>query len=251
MKGYKKKPMLIVILAVIYLLNPIGNILIIIFFNQHNTPIESIQLVFNSIAQGNMIAIVNFIIWLSAIPLAYGLLKVKEWAWYYFLGHSISILLINLIIQNNQNFSISFTPFFFINLIILIPIGFFISKEIRTPFLNPHLRWWEQATRLNHTMTIKIYSEEFQTYDISVTGAFIKVENEMPDFEIEEIVPIEIHLDEVTIKCNAEIIWINSETDNNYPKGIGIAFDKIEKKDKKKIKNFIKLLIEIGKSETR
>lgn len=246
MEGYKQKPLLIEIFSLIYLLNPIGNILLILFVNTSDTPMGNLNKLLLFISQGNIIVILNVIFWFSALPLAYGLYKVRLWAWYYFLIHSVGMVILSLF---GNDYRIHFNASTIINCIFLIPIGYFISKEIRTPYFNPRVRWWEQAKRFQHEAKIIIEGNEYKTYDISVAGAFLITEGKN-QFEIGELVPIIIILDNETINCFAEVRWLNNEK-NKYPIGCGIKFDKMNIKDKGKVKSYIKLLEELGKKELR
>lgn len=247
MEGYKQKPLLIEIFSLIYLLNPIGNIILILFVNTSDTPLGNLNKLIFFIAKGNIIVILNIIFWLSAIPLAYGLYKVRLWAWYYFLIHSIGMVILSLF---GNDYNIHFNISTIMNCVFLIPIGYFISKEIRTPYFNPRVRWWEQAKRFQHEVKIIIEGKEYKTYDISVNGAFIINESGNTEFEIDELIPIIIELDNKKINCFADIRWINKSKEK-YPIGYGIKFDKLTFQDKQELKSFIKLLEELGKKESR
>lgn len=246
MDGYRKKPILIEIFALLYLLNPIGNILLVIFMNSNYTPGENILRIWNFIAIGNIVVILNVIFWISAVPLSIGLYKVRLWAWYYFLFHSIGMIILNFF-GNDGSVRVSFAPL--INLVLLIPIGFFISKEIRTPYFNPRLRWWEQSSRFFHKVKMKIVNKQFYTYDISETGAFIMDEGQA-DVEVGELIPLIILTDSFKINCYAEVIWINPRQEK-YPVGVGIKYYKLKIKDKLILRSFIKELKVKGQKEAR
>ena len=243
--GYKSKPVLIEIFALIYLLNPIGNLLSLLYFNMKFTPHENLMMLCRSIGHGNVIVILNVLRWLSAIPLAFGLYRVHLWAWYYFIVHSVSMVLISLFNGVGQ-FSPSIATL--INVIFLIPIGYFISKEIRTPYFNPSTRWWKQAVRYHHTINIHIDSKTFETYDLSDTGAFIMYAADA-GFINKELYPISIDLPSGTIQCFAEIIWHKVSGTADHPAGYGIKFAKMSFADKQNIKKYIKSLQSLGKEQ--
>ncbi|HOJ64451.1 MAG TPA: PilZ domain-containing protein [Spirochaetota bacterium] len=246
MEGYKEKPLLIEIFSLIYLLNPIGNILLILFVNTSDTPLGNLNKLLLFISQGNIIVILNVIFWFSALPLAYGLYKVRLWAWYYFLIHSVGMVILSLF---GNDYRIHFNASTIINCVFLIPIGYFISKEIRTPYFNPRVRWWEQAKRFQHEAKIIIEGNEYKTYDLSIAGAFV-IDEGKAGLEIGELLPIILVIDNETINCFAEVRWVNNSS-NRYPVGFGIKFDRLSIKDKAKLKAYIKLLQELGKKESR
>ncbi|OHD44789.1 MAG: hypothetical protein A2086_07565 [Spirochaetes bacterium GWD1_27_9] len=251
MKGHKKKPILIMVFSILYLLNPIGNILFLLFFNTTLTPSESFSRLIALLSQGNVIVIFNVLFWIFALPLAYGLFKVRVWAWYYFLVHSIGMVILSIF---GSDYKIHISVATFLNILFLIPIGYFISQEIRAVYFNPRLRWWEQAKRFHHSVTVEMEGKKYSTYDISESGAFIVNESTF-DFETEELLPVTMKLDEYEIKCFAEIRWLNDKADkekNKYPSGYGLKFDRISFKDRLKIRDFIQGIVkELGKEEAR
>ncbi|MBR6200790.1 MAG: PilZ domain-containing protein [Spirochaetales bacterium] len=243
--GYRSKPILIEIFALVYLLNPLGNLISLLYFNMQNTPYDNLMMLWHSICGGKVIVIINVLLWLSAIPLAFGLYRVHLWAWYYFLIHSISMVIISLFDGNGQ-----FCPSIatLINVIFLTPIGYFISKEVRTPYFNPSTRWWTQAARFHHVININIDGRSFETYDLSDTGAFVKYDGDA-GFLIKELYPITIGLPSSSIECFAEIIWHKPEGSVEHPAGYGIKFAKMSFNDKQTIKKYIKSLQSIGKEQ--
>ena len=243
--GYKSKPILIEIFALLYLLNPIGNLMSLLYFNMSYTPYENLSALVRSIGSGNIIVIINVLLWLSAIPLAFGLFQVHLWAWYYFIFHSVSMVIISLFNGAGQ-FDPSIATL--INVIFLIPIGYFISKEIRTPYFNPSTRWWKQSARFHHVITIQIEGKRFETYDLSDTGAFIVTKMDA-GFLINELHSIVIELPENAISCFAEIIWHKAEGSKEHPAGYGIKFAKMSFNDKQNIKKYMKSLQSIGKEQ--
>ncbi|MBQ3921810.1 MAG: PilZ domain-containing protein [Spirochaetales bacterium] len=243
--GYKSKPLLIEIFALIYLLNPIGNLLSLLYFNMQYTPRENLMMLMRSISDGNIIVIINVLLWISAIPLAYGLYSVHLWAWYYFIFHSVSMVVISLFDGVGQ-FAPSYATL--INVIFLTPIGYFISKEIRTPYFNPSTRWWKQATRFHHVITVEIDGKTFETYDLSDTGAFIMSDKDA-GFMLKELYPIRMELPASRIECFAEIIWYKAEGSKDHPAGYGIKFAKMTFSDNQNIKKYMKSLQNIGKEQ--
>jgi hypothetical protein len=244
-EGYKKKPVMISIFALLYLLNPLGNILFNWFFTPRTSFPQVLENIANYIATGNLLVIVIVFLWLSAIPLSYGLYKVRLWAWYYFLLHSVSMFVVSLIGSNGLTFSVASL----INVVFLIPIGYFISREIRVPYFNPRVRWWEQSKRFLNEVKILLNEKALKTYDFSIKGAFIREEN-LSAYRISDLIPIEIDLNKAKINCFAYIRWINNEN-NHYPKGFGVKFEKLTPKDKSQIGNYIKNLIKEGKTLSR
>ena len=184
--------------------------------------------------------------WILAVPLSIGLFRVRLWAWYFFLFHSVGMIVLNFF---GNDYRIHLTPAPFINLLFLIPIGFFISKEIRTPYFNPRVRWWEQSSRFFHKVKVIIVGKQFSTFDISETGAFVTDEGQA-DVEVGELIPLKIFTDEFKIDCYAEVRWINT-VKGKYPHGCGVKFYKMKLKDRLLLREYIKKIKTTGKAETR
>ncbi len=239
-EGYRKKPFLISLFSILYLINPIYNLLLVLL--NKGTFSQNWQSLLYLLSQGNVIIWLNVFLWISAIPLAVGLFFVKRWAWYYFLFHSTSMILISLF---NANASFQPSRSTLVNLLILIPIGYFLRKEIRIPYFNPRVRWWQQAKRLKHSVHLSIHGHELKTYDLSDTGAFIATDQH-EHFEPKKQYPATLIYGDQTVEMNAVVHWINPK-DGEYPQGIGVAFTNLSSGTKRKIRRYINAL---GKSGT-
>src|SRR6185436_15059255 len=91
-----KKPPLIVFFSLIYALSPIGNFIFLVFAN-HRPPGEVLRILGITITKHpDPFVIGTILLWLSALVLAFGLYRVRLWAWYGFIGHSLMALLSSL-----------------------------------------------------------------------------------------------------------------------------------------------------------
>lgn len=238
--GYKKKPKSIIVFSFLYLLYPLINI---IAFISTKPPAIALSTFQDFILEKPTYMLFNIILWLTTFPLCYGLFKVKRWAWFYFVIHAIFVIIMSLFsvvfIKENIDVQPKFNLVFFFNLLVLIPMILFIQKEVRTPYLNPRVKWWEQSKRVRHTIKIVYQNEEFETFDISESGAFIlDSENKIKVYP-EDIIPIALVFDNNIIKCYSEVIWINQGNRQTLPNGMGIKFLNLKKEEIAKIKEFI------------
>lgn len=241
--GYKKKPLVIVIFSFLYLLYPIVNIGLLFLYHGNAAPLNRLY----ELGENNGLFIaIHIILWLSTFPLSYGLFKVKKWAWFYFIIHGSLVIFLSLFHFVDENLQIRLNPVFLFNLLVIIPMALFIRKEIRAPYLNPELKWWEQAIRVKHNASIIIKNEEYATFDISESGAFIIDQNHNIASKVGDIIPVSICFNHYIIKCYSEIIWINNQTNEKLPEGIGIKFLKLEKSEEKSLKEFIRSILKKG-----
>lgn len=232
-KGYIKKPLLINLFSILYLLNPIYNLLLILFGKDGNMGANWGKFI-HSLSHGNMIVWINVILWISAIPLAVGLFLVKRWAWYYFIVQSLLMILVSF---SDATGYIHISRSTLVNLLVLIPLAYFLRKEIRIPYFNPRVRWWQQSNRLKHSVHLSINNHELKTYDLSPEGAFIATEKHS-HFEPEKQYPAVLTYGDQKINLTVEVRWIHP-TDGEYPQGIGIAFKDISNADKKSLISYI------------
>ncbi len=241
--GYKKKPKFIIIFSFFYLLYPIINIVAFLSTTPPSVALNTFQ---DFILEKPTYMLLNIILWLATIPLCYGLFKVKKWAWFYFVVHASLVIVMSLFsvvsIKENIDVQPRFNLVFFVNLLILIPMVFFIKKEIRTPYLNPRVKWWEQSARVRHNLKIVYQNNEFETFDISESGAFILDKENNIKVYPEDIIPISLILDNKIIKCYSEVVWINQKEESNLPKGMGIKFLNLKKEEIHQIKDFMKII---------
>ena len=238
--GYKKKPKFIVIFSFFYLLYPIINIVAFLSTTPPSVALSTFQ---DFILEKPTYMLLNIALWLATLPLCYGLFKVKRWAWFYFVVHAILVITMSLFsvvsIKEDIDVQPRFNIVFFLNLLVLIPMILFTKKEIRMPYLNPRLKWWEQSKRVKHNVKVVFQNEDFDTFDISESGAFIlDTENKIKVYP-EDIIPISLALDNKIIKCYCEVIWINQGNRENLPNGMGIRFINLKKEEILEIKKFI------------
>lgn len=185
----------------------------------------------------------HLLYWLSTVYLIYGLLNLKFSSWLLLYIQAGFILLFTLIIGNKLELIL------ILNSINLVPLIFFFTKKIRRAYTKHQFRWWDQPERYIYELIIEMQSKTFYTYDISKKGAFIRYEE--VDFEVGELIPIIIHIDNIKIDCFAEVIWVNRGESHNYPRGFALKYDRISHYDKQQLYNFIMLLQELEKEKKR
>lgn len=243
MDGYKKKPKFIVIFSLFYLLYPIINIVAFLSTTPPSVALSTFQ---DFILEKPTYMLLNIALWLATLPLCYGLFKVKRWAWFYFVVHAILVITMSLFsvvsIKENIDVQPRFNIVFFLNLLVLIPMILFTKKEIRTPYLNPRVKWWEQSTRVRHTVKVVYQSDEFETFDISESGAFILDSESKIKVYPQDIIPISLVLDNKIIKCYCEVAWINQGNRESIPNGMGIKFLNLKKEEIAQIKDFLNMV---------
>lgn len=164
----KRKPWAIIILAVLHLLAPLGNLII----NAHRTGATVAQ---------------HWNYWLQVVPLllflSYTLLPIlagvfifvcKKWSYWAYLGCLFLIFLSSLYgFSTNANL-INFLFLMGLLLIDFLAVAYFVVPAVRNVYLDPKLRWWEAAPRYSFENAVEINGshETGQIKNISEGGLF-------------------------------------------------------------------------------
>lgn len=244
----KRKPWPIIILGFLHIVAPFTSLL------------------FNAIAIGLPLHL--FFVWVKtwstlelimtfgALPLAgIAILAVKEWSYPVFLvaygwtiGHSLYTW-----IDTPQTNTV---PFLLLILFSnLMAVRYFLLKEVRAPYQDPRLRWWESKPRyklsvpmsLSPNKSVGLVQQGVIT-DISAGGCFITLSKSPPMHE-----PVRIAFEWSGAKYNFNAIVRHhrqfTHTANQW--GVGIQFYELSKNDNKILQKFISSLKRAGHLESR
>ena len=97
------------------------------------------------------------------------------------MAHSVFLIINNIVLFLNKSTGLPGYIIVIFNALLLALIVVFVRKEVYSPYFNPNIRWWEQATRFyydNMRIIVKVFEKdtklfEATTFDVSETGAFI------------------------------------------------------------------------------
>jgi hypothetical protein len=171
-----KKPLIIIVLSIIYLLSP----LFIIFQSSiiHNLPIIGYNSIFYFVLITDLLVLIIYPVCAVSIFL------VKKWGWFTFIFSSLYLIIYNIIVYSlNPRYNIFIILFY--NIILTVAAFIFFRKNVIAPYFNPRLRWWETDTRYRIDLSCgilidKIIEKKFDKksvhadiLDISKTGSFI------------------------------------------------------------------------------
>jgi len=182
---------------------------------------------------------------LLAIVQGYGLYKVRVWALYLFLfgaAYNVSHGAYHLLFFEGAQAS---DPYWraFVSCAILFStflVWYFLRKEIRAPYFNPRLRWWEQLPRyrviLNLTLKRDDQTIKAKIFDISEGGIFIQCPEKLV---LGEIVQSGIKIEDEDFSLKGEAVWI-SDGSSRHPKGVGIKFISPSRKYRTTVRSFFK-----------
>jgi len=242
----RKKPVILILLAAIHFLYPLYFIFQIIYFH-HIAIGDFFQLI--NVLLNPFQKILFIFLTIFSIILAYGLFKVRLWAYRFFFVFAGSIIMYNA--THFFKFSENDLIPLYIDVVVVVSVlmltFFVINKHIKAPYFNPRLRWWENEDRykvenLKGTWEIlnskESHYEESIIYDLSIGGMFIKTANIPP---LDSFLDISFKITNELIKCRGKVVR-HFEERGRYPQGFGLMFTNLAKKDKRKITSFLKIL---------
>jgi hypothetical protein len=234
----KKRPLSIIIIALIYLFEPMGNVCIAAYVNK--LPI------FGEIGLLSHLLWTDWVILLLFPVVALGIYSVKKWGWYLFVGFSIVLIGYNLLVYFFLNPNYNFLTLFAFILMITATSAVFFRKHVYSPYFNPRLRWWENATRYRVTLNSKLFTHNegtinCQILDISETGCFTDYKGELTEGDS---VWLLISCSGSEINCLGKIV--RKAGTGNRVSGYGILFQALPGETKCKLRGLVRSLEELG-----
>lgn len=149
-------------------------------------------------------------------------IRVRPSSWYAILGFCLYTIAANFYLQRAYSLSLGKVALF--NLSGIICALYFVRREIKSPYFNPRLRWWEVAKRYQIRIGVDVKgraSFSTETYDISESGCFLVTEE---PFTLGETVEFSLNFGGDRLELKGKIVW-HSEGRGRVPAGIGIKFD--------------------------
>tara|TARA_R110002072_G_scaffold64203_9_gene159962 strand:+ start:2340 stop:3101 length:762 start_codon:yes stop_codon:yes gene_type:complete len=218
----KKRPLIFIILATVHILEP----LIKILYFKMIVPFDFSTIVSNIWAISSPIEIFEF--WFLFPIGGIALLGVKKWSYPVFVGVQIYNIYAHITYEKFTWPYVSEVPLMS-SLILLVVntaiIFYFTLPEVRKPFFNKNMRWWETRTRYNKIIPISVKLNnpnqffDCQILNISTTGVFIDLRESISNGSV-----IELNLvykdQDITIKG----IKVSEHAVNNI-RGIGVQFE--------------------------
>lgn len=174
----RNKPLIFQILSVLFILEPVIKIL----YFKASTDFEFSVIFLNVLSRTGFREIFDF--WF-VFPLA-GLMlwKLRRWTYFVFLA-LMAYLIFSVVTYERYTWPYnSDSPLFYHYFVIgvtLLTLAYFLIPDVRAPFFNRKLRWWENKPRYRTVIPAKISGNKitFQSeiINISESGAFLKDNN--------------------------------------------------------------------------
>lgn len=237
-RGYERKPAVVILCTLAYLLNPIGNF--VYQWRISDLPFgEYCQSLYSlAIEKMDYSVIVNLGLWALAPAVALGIYRVRMWGWFLYLLHASATTVLSLFGPGFSGFGLSTATF--INLPFFAVAGYYLFSEIRAPYFNPRLRWWERYPRYRDAIHVIIEGKEFRLFDISSKGLFV-VDVEAPRRKVGDKLVAHVGIGDEIASLRMEIIRVHLGG-GDYPAGFGARFLSMDSQARHAVSDYIRIL---------
>jgi hypothetical protein len=216
----KQKPLIYILISLFCLIEP----MVKLFYFKVSTDFDFSIIFSNVFARTGVKEIFDF--WLVFPFTGLMLIKIRRWTYFSFMG----LLLYNVYsILTYEKYTwpyYSESPFLYHYILVGICCAgfiYFLFPEVRDPFFDKTIRWWETKKRYGVQIPckIKLGSSEISSdiLNISQTGAFIKATDGLSDIKAADLI-----FDYKNIKLSIPIICISTHKYQNQ-EGFGYLFN--------------------------
>lgn len=234
----KTRPLSITLIALLYLLEPVGNVGFAAYAN--GIPV---------LGAGGVLAHLLWSDWLilALFPVtAFGIYMVRPWGWYLFVGFSALLIGYNLLVHFYLNPSYGFGTVLVFILIITAVSAVFFRRHVYSPYFNPRLRWWEIAARYRVTLETRISTEsrgvlDGRVLDISASGCFVDHTGPLDEGEC---VWLQIRCAGTEINCLGRVVRRARQEGRTI--GYGLLFQAMSRDTRRRLEGLIQTLRELG-----
>lgn len=147
-------------------------------------------------------------------------LRVRPIGWYAAVGYALYTLAANAVMYQQHHMAGRFLLF---NAVGIACVLLLLRREIRSPYFNPRLRWWETPARYRLSLGVRFAGKEAfstTTFDISDRGCFVATDQQ---FRAGERVDLSLDIGGTGVQTPGSVAWISDGS--HHPKGVGIRFD--------------------------
>lgn len=177
-----------------------------------------------------------------AVTTGVALYNMRPYAWHLYVFHSGLLIWEQFYVGlRYSNSTLVAVPLVFSTATIL-GVLWVLKKEVRVPYFNPKIAWWESDPRYKISVPAEITSPDHSyngdIMDVSASGCFIKTK---AGLKVDQLVQIKFALFGHKFDCNSRVVW-RTESGVTHPKGIGLRFVGLEKSVHQDLRETVKKL---------
>ena len=215
------RPLPIIVFGILFLILPFINY--INFAYQFQIPFQNFLEVMKTV---DSIALVLAVI---TFAVGIGILLVKRWGWFLFLGYSLMVLFYNTMVLISEPSEL--------NILTLIQsaVGFsaifyFLKPDISAPYMKMYGRGCRFQKRRPIETDLIIDGQKLKTRDLSTTGFFVEWKD--CPYELNQELKVTFPMSTFTLELKAGVVRLDSL-------GAGIAFRSLDNATSRTIKEWI------------
>jgi Tfp pilus assembly protein PilZ len=186
-----------------------------------------------------------------AIGTGFALYHMKPYAWHLFVFHCLLMVVeqfyVALTMAENYHVEIPLT----FACIVIVACLFLLTLELRVPYFNPRIAWWESDPRYKISVPAQMTAADHfyhgEIMDISAGGCFIKLKETL---KTEQLIQVKFALFDQKFDCSGKIVW-RTDSGVTHPKGVGVKFYGLEKKNQIALRETVKKLKSLSKKYRR
>jgi hypothetical protein len=236
--GYERKPTVVILCTLAYLLNPIGNFIYQWRVSDMGVADYFMSLYTLAFERQDAMVIVNLGLWILAPIVALGIYRVRMWGWFLYLVHASATTAMSLFGPGFSSFGLSSATF--INLPFFAVAGYYLFSEVSAPYFNPRLRWWERYPRYRDAIHVIVEGKEYKLFDISSKGLFI-VDIDAPKRKVGDKLVAHVGIGDEIASLRMEVIRVHVGG-GSYPAGFGARFLSMDSQARRAVSEYIRVL---------
>ena len=176
---------------------------------------------------------------------AYTIYQMKAWSWWFALLAVLGLAayggMVSLFRTENLGTAWAVTSAI-ITALPALAAGILLQREVRTPYFNPRIRWWEAEPRYPFDAQVRGGG---RALDISQKGMFVQHEDP-PKMGTRDTFMFAFDGGEVSVP--GEVSWV-SEGDAAHPSGFGLEFGELDEATRKVIDEIVEQQRRLGGKE--
>ncbi|MCB9667527.1 MAG: PilZ domain-containing protein [Myxococcales bacterium] len=203
------------------LLSPIVNYFAIVL--HYGLPFTAVEAAFQ------MLSPISGLLLVLPFPLAIGILGVRRWAWWLFLGYAPLLVAHNLyaLVREASLFNIQALAGAAFGTVLMV---YFLRRDVFSPFLHTGKRGWRRARRKPMVIDMQINDTMVKTKDISTSGAFAAWPG--CPYPVNSALDVVLHLPQGSLRLEAGLVHVG-------PDGAGLAFRHVSEDAKRALERAI------------
>jgi hypothetical protein len=218
----KNRPLVILVIGLLHLLEPFSKV----FYLKVASDFTFVEVIQNILAIEDPMKIFEF--WFLFPIGGIALLSVRKWSLPVFFSVQFYSIYSHLLYEKFTWPYVSETPLYSSMFLLLFNIGimiYFLLPEVRRPFFDHKLRWWEPKLRFNIDIPCALFlketldSKQCRIVNISQTGAFICTEWNL---NTDQLITLRFQYMNLYFSLDGRVVNVHSLSGAT---GFGVKFD--------------------------